>query len=87
MTVELSTLVATGSGSNWLVDIFERGSANTWVNIGDLSSAGGDWTTVALTVTSSDLTNYLDADFDNEMLIRVYTSDLLEVPCFLFVSP
>lgn len=79
MTVELSALVATGSGSSWLVDMFDRGSSNTWVNIGDLSSAGDDWTTVALTVTSSDLTNYLDSSSDNEMLMRVYTSGLLEV--------
>lgn len=79
MTVELSALVSTGSGSSWLVDIFDRGSLNTWVTIGDLSSAGDDWTTVSLTVTGSDLTNYLDPSFENEMLVRVYTTGLLEV--------
>lgn len=72
-------MIDSGSGSNWLVDLFNRGPTNTWVNIGDLSSAGGDWTTVALTVTSSALTNYLDASSDNEMLVRVYTADLFEV--------
>lgn len=79
MTVEVSALVATGSGSSWLVDIFERSSSNTWETIGDLSSAGDDWSTVALTITSSDLTNYLDSTSDNEMLVRVYTTGLLEV--------
>lgn len=79
MAVELSALVVAGSGSNWLVDIFDRGSTNTWVTIGDLSSAGTDWTTVALAVTSSELTNFLDPSSDNEMLVRVYTTELREV--------
>lgn len=75
MTLELSALVATGSGGNWLVDMYDRGPADTWVTIGDLSSAGDDWTPVSLTVTSGELTNYLDSSFDNEMLVRVYTDD------------
>lgn len=79
LTVEFSALVSTGSGSSWLVDIFERGSSDTWDNIGDLSSAGGDWSTVALTVTGDSLTDYLDASSDNEMLVRVYTTEALEV--------
>jgi len=79
ITIELSALIDLGSGGNWLVDIFNRGPTNTWVNIGDLSSAGDDWTTVALTLTNSALTDYLDASADNEMLVRVYTTDLLEV--------
>lgn len=77
--MELSALVVTGSGGSWLVDMFNRGSSNTWDTIGDLSSAGSDWTTVELTVTSSELTNYLDPSSDNEMLLRVSTTELLEV--------
>ena len=74
MTVELSALVAGGSGANWLVDMYDR-STDNWTNIGDLSSAGDDWTPVSLTLQGSDLTIYLDTNFDNEMLVRVYTSN------------
>eukprot|EP00903_Cladosiphon_okamuranus_P022875 g21067.t1 len=80
MTVEFSALVEMGSGSNWVVDIFERdpSTSNTWETIGDLSSAGGDWSTVALTLTSSDLTKYLDPSSNNELLVRVYSTSLLQ---------
>ena len=71
--MELSALVPDGSGSNWLVDIFDR-STDTWTAMGDLSSAGDDWTLVPLTITSSDLTIYLDAEFDNEMLVRAISN-------------
>ena len=71
--MELSALVPDGTGGNWLVDIFDR-STDTWTNIGDLSSAGDDWTLVSLTLEGSDLTIYLDADFGNEMLVRVITN-------------
>eukprot|EP00752_Nemacystus_decipiens_P006046 g5457.t1 len=73
LTVELSALVPNGSGGSWLVDIFDR-STDTWTNIGDLSSAGDDWTLVSLTLEGSDLTIYLDTNFDNEMLVRVITN-------------
>lgn len=64
-------LVATGSAGSWTVDIFNR-SADTWTNIGDLSSAGDDWTLVSLVVTGSDLTVYVDTEFGSEILVRVY---------------
>lgn len=73
MSVDLSVLVATGSSGDWLVDLFDR-STETWTVIGDLSSAGDDWTSVPLTVTSSDVTNYPDANFDNEILVRVISN-------------
>ena len=75
--MELSALVPDGTGGNWLVDIFDR-STDTWTNIGDLSSAGDDWTLVSLTLQGSDLTIYLDANFGNEMLVRVITNSRTE---------
>lgn len=70
MTVEVSTIIETGSGSYCVVDILDR-STNDCANIGDLSPAGGDWTPVSLPVTKSDLTIYLENENGNEILLRV----------------
>lgn len=77
--MEFSALVAEGSGSDWAVDLYNRGSGDAWVTIGDLSAAGSDWTTVSLGVSSGTLTDYLDDSSDDEMLVRVRTSSALQV--------
>lgn len=75
MTTELSALVVTESSSNWLVDTYNRGAADSVVDHWrPLSSAGDGWTPVPLTVTNGDLTNFLDTDFDSKIL-RVYTNN------------
>lgn len=66
-------MVTSGSGSNWVVDIYDR-STDEWETIGDLSSAGDNWTLISLTLEGSYLPNYLDTDFDNEMLVRVHAN-------------
>lgn len=80
MTIEFSTRVTAGSGSNWAVEISNRGPTGGWDTIGDLSPASSaDWTPVSLTMTSPSLADYLDTNFDNEMLILVRTEDTLQV--------
>lgn len=87
MAIEISATIIRGSGSNWDVDILNRGPTGGWDMIGDLSSVtGSDWTSASLTMTSSSLTDYLDKNFDNEMLIRVRTQDTFQVREVLFSS-
>lgn len=69
LTVEFLALAPNNTGGSWLVDIFDR-TAFSWTPVGNLSSAGDDWTLVFLTLTSRDFTVYLDTIF-NEILVRV----------------
>ncbi|CAN0440151.1 unnamed protein product, partial [Pylaiella littoralis] len=83
MTVELSAIITLGSGSNWAVEVLNRGPTGGWDTIGDLSSASSTgWTPVSLTITSSSLTDYLDTSYDNEVLIRVRTEEAAQ-RCFV----
>ena len=83
MTVEFSARVERGTGSEWSVDIMNSGENSGWEKIGDLSlvPTGSGWTTVPLTITSGDLTDYLDPSSDNEILLRVHTANKLQVRC------
>jgi len=77
--------VAEGSGSSWAVDILNRGPSLQWDALGDLSLAGAEWTAVLLTLSSGDLTDYLDATSNDEMLVRVRSESTGQVrwctPC------
>ena len=69
-----------GSGDTWSVEILNRGFAPVWDTIGDLSAAGADgWSTVALTVTSATLADYLDAASNDELLVRVRSESASQV--------
>eukprot|EP00752_Nemacystus_decipiens_P018377 g16486.t1 len=74
MTVQLAVRVATGPAGHWAVDMYDR-STNTWTRVGILSSAGDSWTLISLAVPGDDLTNYLDVDNGNQVLIRVYNKN------------
>ncbi len=80
MTVEFLVLVRNGSGSRWFVDILNTGE-DEWESIGDLSQAetGGGWTTVPLTITGRDLSNYLNHGYNDEIAVRVYTKNSSQV--------
>lgn len=76
--MEFSVIVEDGFGSRWSVEIFNRGQeASGWDVIGDLSAAdsGSDsgWTTVAVTTTTDTPTEYLDAEHQNQVLVRVHS--------------
>lgn len=73
--------VVDGSGSSWAVEILNRGQTLEWNSVGDLSDAGSnsDWTTVTLTITSDDPTEYLDAASDNQILVRVISKSTAQV--------
>lgn len=77
--MEFSALVAEGKGSEWSVDILNRAQNVEWVPIGDLLEAESDWTTVTMTITGGDLTEYLDAGNDDEILVRVHSESASQV--------
>jgi len=82
--VEFFVFVDDGSGSRWSVEIFNRGQdAFGREAIGDLSAAdsGSDsgWTTVAVTTTTETPTEYLDAGYQNQVLVRVHAESPREV--------
>jgi len=81
--VAFSALVAEGQGSEWSVDILNKGQTDEWVPIGDLSDANNEWTMVAMTITGGDLTGYLDAENDDKILIRVRSERELQVRPYL----
>lgn len=75
-------MVTVGDGANWVVDMLSRGiTSGGWHRIGDLSSATAGWTPVSLTISSSAITDYLDSTSNDEILVRLYSSNASQVYC------
>ena len=73
--------VVGGFGSSWNVEFLNRGETLAWQLIGDLSDAGSDsdWTKVSVSTKSDDPIEWMDADSENTILVRVRSKSTAQV--------